>query len=94
MRECSASNIDSEYIWKLQRPLALFRCSQQQVVRDVMMADRNRDLIPCPFYIRYTREDKTDPNSDFALSDFNISHSHPLAPVESMVGVKAMVLCH
>lgn len=39
---------------------------------------KNLTFPPCPFYIRYQREDENDDNSAYFLNDYNMTHSHPL----------------
>jgi hypothetical protein len=40
--------------------------------------ERTLTFPPCPFFIRYQREDERDEDSAYFLNDYNVTHSHPL----------------
>ena len=58
-----------------------------------MLADKNVEscFSPCSMFVRYTREDKDDPESPYVLTGFNPVHSHPLSlkislPIHAIIG--------
>ena len=73
----------------MEWPVMLMRCNA--IYQDRYSRADEECKTPCPFYIRYMRQDEDDSNSEYLLSDYNLAHNHQLEILKTKASLKRII---